>query len=405
MNFRLCPKCNGKVSNSRSTCIHCGYAFQTKICPDCGEEVDINAAKCPTCDYVFEGEQPAKNNSNDSGEVKKVTKKATENSEKCPYCGSNELMQIGIEYFICETCKNKFLKHSSTSGEYTFIPDPSTYTSSSSGQDSQSGSTSSNTKTSTSKRPEGKKTFVIASILSILAYVFLIVWWILPVDFLPDGLSFIESLRVRYFFPFAVSFVLSLIFFIIYFIISLKNSKKRVARIVFSSLAFATAAFCYFRFLSYSEGYGRVGFLSYPSQTRYTYGFAGAVIVITNSLQLLVSIVGLIKDNSVEPTYLNKKLAAFSWLSFLSLMLGYLTNIVLSGLLWGYFHAMYNEMRYGYYIGFIFSAIGIICSLIALIIIIVKLARQPKNYQYRALLASALYSFAMTLVFVAISFF
>lgn len=50
----ICPSCGGKVSTTRSTCIHCGYEFEAKkVCPECDEQVDANASECPSCGYVF----------------------------------------------------------------------------------------------------------------------------------------------------------------------------------------------------------------------------------------------------------------------------------------------------------------------------------------------------------------
>lgn len=58
MGVKICPKCGGKVSDSRKDCMHCGYIFaeikETKVCPDCEEILDINIKECPTCGYAFE---------------------------------------------------------------------------------------------------------------------------------------------------------------------------------------------------------------------------------------------------------------------------------------------------------------------------------------------------------------
>ena len=55
MGVKICPECGGKVSESRNTCIHCGYIFpsekpkETKKCPDCEADVDIDVNECPEC--------------------------------------------------------------------------------------------------------------------------------------------------------------------------------------------------------------------------------------------------------------------------------------------------------------------------------------------------------------------
>jgi len=173
MGIRLCPDCGGKVSTSRNDCIHCGYIFpETKKCPDCEENVDINVKECPVCGYIFDREinkakqttasqqnvvisqtsqevvienelTPKKegferveeNVAKEQAQVTTVeikeqiefaentkdsicnvlendveTNKSCENVIiECPYCKEKELMQIGIDFFMCQTCKGKFL--------------------------------------------------------------------------------------------------------------------------------------------------------------------------------------------------------------------------------------------------------------------------------------------------------
>ena len=54
MGIIICPACGGKVSTTRMSCSHCGYALETKkICPECESEIDIDAQECPECGYVF----------------------------------------------------------------------------------------------------------------------------------------------------------------------------------------------------------------------------------------------------------------------------------------------------------------------------------------------------------------
>ena len=39
----------------------------------------------------------------------KTEEENTKSSAECPYCGSKSLMSIGIEYYMCDTCKGRFL--------------------------------------------------------------------------------------------------------------------------------------------------------------------------------------------------------------------------------------------------------------------------------------------------------
>jgi len=55
MAVKICPKCGGKVAESRDTCFHCGYVFgKMETCPECGESV-IKTAEgyCPVCGHNF----------------------------------------------------------------------------------------------------------------------------------------------------------------------------------------------------------------------------------------------------------------------------------------------------------------------------------------------------------------
>ena len=142
MGVRICPTCGGKVSMARKDCIHCGYVFPvTKTCPDCGEDVDISVNECPICGYPFKSivnneekfaeEKPVEKIDSQlnvgvadiaiveqtadvvvDGEINEkelnIEQTNTEQVE-CPYCNSSSLMQIGIGYYMCETCKGKFL--------------------------------------------------------------------------------------------------------------------------------------------------------------------------------------------------------------------------------------------------------------------------------------------------------
>ena len=133
MGVKICPDCGGKVSDSRNECIHCGYIFSSKKeCPDCLESIDSNLSTCPICGYYFE--QNEKNNDKEQPKIKQneivedikvnevietevsSTGDIEENKQEkltCPYCGCQEHMEIGIDYYLCTLCKGKFLNISS----------------------------------------------------------------------------------------------------------------------------------------------------------------------------------------------------------------------------------------------------------------------------------------------------
>ena len=149
MGIRICPKCGGKVSTSRNDCIHCGYVFPTtKTCPDCGEEIDINAKECPICGYPFEQsapkeaapsleevkEEPALEEVKEEPALEEVKEEpelveaahitpiktvetvsqqvVASGSLTCPYCNGLDLMEIGNDFFMCNTCRGRFLNTS-----------------------------------------------------------------------------------------------------------------------------------------------------------------------------------------------------------------------------------------------------------------------------------------------------
>ena len=161
MGIRICPKCGGKVSTSRNNCIHCGYVFPTtKTCPDCGEEIDINAKECPICGYPFEQEaineapvqpepvleevkeepvleevkeEPVLEEVKEEEVLEEVkqeelveaapitpiktvevvsNKVIASDALRCPYCNEPDLMEIGVDFFMCNTCKGRFLNTS-----------------------------------------------------------------------------------------------------------------------------------------------------------------------------------------------------------------------------------------------------------------------------------------------------
>lgn len=160
MGIRICPKCGGKVSTSRNDCIHCGYVFPTtKTCPDCGEEIDINAKECPICGYPFEQianeapiqpepvleevkEEPVLEEVKEEPVLEEVKEEEVleevkqeelveaapiapiktvevvsneviaSDALRCPYCNEPDLMEIGVDFFMCNTCKGRFLNTS-----------------------------------------------------------------------------------------------------------------------------------------------------------------------------------------------------------------------------------------------------------------------------------------------------
>ena len=160
MGIRICPKCGGKVSTSRNDCIHCGYVFPTtKTCPGCGEEIDINAKECPICGYPFEQianeapiqpepvleevkEEPVLEEVKEEPVLEEVKEEEVleevkqeelveaapiapiktvdvvsneviaSDALRCPYCNEPDLMEIGVDFFMCNTCKGRFLNTS-----------------------------------------------------------------------------------------------------------------------------------------------------------------------------------------------------------------------------------------------------------------------------------------------------
>ena len=104
MGVKICPECGGKVSESRDTCIHCGYIFtkeetkETKKCPDCGADIDISLKECPDCGYLFvDKEQPKK-------EEKHSKKEEHITNVTCSSCGSGDLEQLDNYTYRCKHC-------------------------------------------------------------------------------------------------------------------------------------------------------------------------------------------------------------------------------------------------------------------------------------------------------------
>lgn len=100
MGIKICPECGGKVSESRDTCIHCGYIFtkeetkETKKCPDCGADIDISSKECPECGYIFEEKEKPKKKSKEE-HIANVT---------CSSCGSGDLEQLDDYTYRCKHC-------------------------------------------------------------------------------------------------------------------------------------------------------------------------------------------------------------------------------------------------------------------------------------------------------------
>ena len=113
MGIKICPDCGGKVSESRDTCIHCGYIFSKpkpkKICPDCEAEVDEDVNECPECGHYFV--LPAASASKQDEEPKSEEKPAKEKEQHihnviCSSCGSGDLEQLDEFTYRCNNCSN-----------------------------------------------------------------------------------------------------------------------------------------------------------------------------------------------------------------------------------------------------------------------------------------------------------
>ena len=117
MGIKICPQCGGKVSDIRTDCPHCQYDFTSvKKCPDCEEQIDVSLSECPVCGHFFENERYNKSQTSISLQEEKLVNDSQiaqstqdDGGLTCPYCGSNESIEIGIDSFMCAQCKNKFL--------------------------------------------------------------------------------------------------------------------------------------------------------------------------------------------------------------------------------------------------------------------------------------------------------
>ena len=112
MGIKICPQCNGKVSDTRNNCPHCEYDFTSvKKCRDCEELIDASLAECPVCGHIFVAETTIKEvhapQVKDNFQEEQPVQDA--DSLVCPYCNSTESMAIGNDSYMCIACKNKFL--------------------------------------------------------------------------------------------------------------------------------------------------------------------------------------------------------------------------------------------------------------------------------------------------------
>ena len=54
MDYKICPRCGGKVTNELVKCEHCSYVYPGIIvCPDCGNYQDFYNTRCMKCGYQF----------------------------------------------------------------------------------------------------------------------------------------------------------------------------------------------------------------------------------------------------------------------------------------------------------------------------------------------------------------
>jgi len=154
MAIKICPKCSGKVSETRNDCPHCGFIFsENKKCPECEEFIPINSQECPVCGFRFDGlitketadvenvneldndittdkivvenidssnedvlnlDSTSENIPNDVSETKNLIENSSDSQinvgelHVCPYCNSNTPYMIGINFYLCMTCRIKY---------------------------------------------------------------------------------------------------------------------------------------------------------------------------------------------------------------------------------------------------------------------------------------------------------
>ncbi len=119
MAVKLCPKCGGKVAESRNECIHCGFVFtKEKQCPECEAFVPCDVSECPECGHLF---NKTGNLDLETALQNTATKQKTEIKNEddltayteCPYCGSDAFLEIGNDYCMCLQCHNKYFNNNS----------------------------------------------------------------------------------------------------------------------------------------------------------------------------------------------------------------------------------------------------------------------------------------------------
>ena len=166
---KKCPDCGEAVDINAKECPVCGYLFnefktvessasntnvkEQNINQDArpqneSEAIDISVHSNdePEVQPSLEKDKPINNDNNESGEstnnevIESKSNEIVEDQKsaettgslninieeeqesrplECPYCHDHNLMPIGIDYFMCETCKGKFLNVGATSN--TFI--------------------------------------------------------------------------------------------------------------------------------------------------------------------------------------------------------------------------------------------------------------------------------------------
>ena len=116
MGIKICPDCGGKVSESRDTCIHCGYIFPKpkpqKKCPDCEALVDEDVNECPECGYYFVLPAAlASKNEEEKKPKEKENPKKEEHEHKianvvCSGCGSTDCEKLDEYTYKCRNCSS-----------------------------------------------------------------------------------------------------------------------------------------------------------------------------------------------------------------------------------------------------------------------------------------------------------
>lgn len=165
---KKCPDCGESVDINTKECPVCGYLFnefktvepsasnthakEQNINQDAKSQNEVIDASVhsddePEVQPLLEEDKPINNDNNEFGESannEAIESKSNEIAEdqksaetaepsnvnieeeqesqslECPYCHSHNLMPIGIDFFMCETCKGKFLNIGATSDTFIF---------------------------------------------------------------------------------------------------------------------------------------------------------------------------------------------------------------------------------------------------------------------------------------------